>query len=172
GSDVDLTLLTIGSYNFTYTITDANNCSNSSTVTITVEDAPESGTVNTPVEYCESSAPASYNLFDLLEGEDQTGTWFVGTDNLGATATNPIDLSGFTAGTYDFTFDVDAIGSCDDPLVTVQVIINPLPNTGTPSSATFCENDLAANSPLDLFGQLSGEDSGGTWTDDNTSGAL
>jgi gliding motility-associated-like protein len=172
GSDVDLTLLTIGSYNFTYTITDANNCSNSSTVTITVEDAPESGTVNTPVEYCEGSAPASYNLFDLLEGEDQTGTWFVGTDNLGATATNPIDLSGFTAGTYDFTFDVDAIGSCDDPLVTVQVIINPLPNTGTPSSATFCENDLAANSPLDLFGQLSGEDTGGSWSDDNTSGAL
>ncbi len=172
GSDVDLTQLTVGSYNFTYSITDVNSCTNSSTVTVTVEDAPESGTVNTPVEYCEGSAPANYNLFDLLEGEDQTGTWFVGTDNLGATATNPIDLSGFTPGTYDFTFDVDAIGSCDDPLVTVQVIINPLPNTGTPSSATFCENDLAPNSPLDLFGQLSGEDTGGTWTDDNTSGAL
>lgn len=170
---LDITGFTVAGspYLFTSTI-DNGTCSDSEQISITIEDAPESGTVNTPVEYCEGSAPASYNLFDLLEGEDQTGTWFVGTDNLGATVTNPIDLSGFTAGTYDFTFDVDAIGSCDDPLVTVQVIINPLPNTGTPSSATFCENDLAANSPLDLFGQLSGEDTGGTWSDDNTSGAL
>ena len=173
GSDVDLTVLTIGNYNFTYTITDANGCTNSSAVTIIVEDAPESGTpVATFPQYCEGSAPISYDLFDLLVGEDQTGAWHIGTDNTGATVSNPIDLSGLTPGTYDYTFDVTAIGSCDDALVTVQVTINPLPNTGTPAPATFCENDLAANSPLDLYGQLTGEDSGGTWTDDNTSGAL
>ncbi|TBN01812.1 gliding motility-associated C-terminal domain-containing protein [Hyunsoonleella flava] len=173
GSNLDLTALTIGSFNFTYTITDVNGCTNSSTVTITVEDAPESGTpVATFPEFCEGTAPASFDLFDLLNGEDQTGTWYVGTDNTGATTPNPIDLSSLTPGTYDYTFDVDAIGSCDDPLVTVQITINPLPNTGTPSPATFCENDLAANSPLDLFGQLAGEDSGGTWADDDTSGAL
>ncbi|MFD2726584.1 Ig-like domain-containing protein [Hyunsoonleella rubra] len=173
GSDVDLTALTIGSFNFTYTITDTNGCTNSSTVTITVEDAPESGTpVATFPEYCEGSAPSSYNLFDLLENEDQTGTWYIGTDNTGATTANTQDLSILVPGTYDYTFDVDAIGSCDDPLVTVQVIINPLPNTGIPDSPTFCENDLATNSPLDLYGQLSGEDNGGTWTDDDASGAL
>ena len=173
GSDVDLTLLTIGTYNFTYTITDSNSCTNSSTVTIIVEDAPESGTpVATFPEFCEGSASASFELFDLLDGEDQTGTWYSGTDNTGTVVSNPIDLSGLTAGTYDFTFDVDAIGSCDEALVTVQITINPLPITGTPTPETFCENDLAANSPLDLFGQLTGEDAGGTWTDDNTSGAL
>ncbi|WP_298500561.1 hypothetical protein, partial [uncultured Algibacter sp.] len=81
---------TIGSYNFTYTITDANTCTNSSTVTITVEDAPESGTpLTTFPEFCEGSAPSSYNLFDLLEGEDQTGTWFEGTDNTGLSISNP-----------------------------------------------------------------------------------
>ncbi|MBC3756875.1 gliding motility-associated C-terminal domain-containing protein [Hyunsoonleella sp. SJ7] len=173
GSDVDLTLLTIGSYNFNYTITDSNGCTNSSSVTITVEDAPESGSpVATFPEYCEGSAPSSYNLFDLLENEDQAGTWYVGTDNTGAATTNTQDLSSLIPGTYDYTFDVDAIGSCDDPLVTVQVIINPLPNTGIPDSPTYCENDLVSNSPLDLFGQLSGEDNGGTWTDDDASGAL
>ncbi|WP_396602298.1 gliding motility-associated C-terminal domain-containing protein [Algibacter sp. R77976] len=171
GSNVDLTVLGIGSYNFTYTITDANTCTNSSTVTITVEDAPESGTVNTPAIFCEGEGSESFDLFDLLEGEDQTGTW--SDDNAtGAVTGNLVDLSGLTPGTYSFTFDVDAIGSCDDPLVTVQITINPLPNTGTPSSPTYCENDLVANSPLDLFAQLTGEDSGGTWTDDNTSGAL
>ncbi|MFS4483952.1 gliding motility-associated C-terminal domain-containing protein [Hyunsoonleella sp. 2307UL5-6] len=173
GSEVDLTELTIGAFNFTYTITDANNCTNSSTVTITIEDAPESGTpVATFPQFCEGSAPSSFNLFDLLEGEDQTGIWYIGTDTSGTTTTNLVDISSETSGTLNYTFDVDAIGSCDDPLVTVSIIINPLPDTGIPSSATFCENDVVANSPLDLFGQLTGEDSGGTWTDDDTSGAL
>ncbi|WP_204244183.1 gliding motility-associated C-terminal domain-containing protein, partial [Wocania ichthyoenteri] len=171
GSDVDLTLLTIGSYNFTYSITDANGCSNSSTVTVIVEDAPESGTANTPAEYCEGSAPANFDLFTLLEGEDQTGTWN-DDDASGALTGNTVDLSGLTPATYNFTFDVDAIGSCDDVLVTVSITINPLPITGTPTSAPFCENDLVANSPLDLFGQLTGEDSGGTWIDDDSTGAL
>ena len=173
GNNVDLTLLTIGVYNFTYTITDINGCTNSSTVTITVEDAPESGTpVATFPEFCEGAAPASFDLFDLINGEDPTGTWFVGTDNTGTSTPNPIDASVLTPGIYNYTFDVDAIGSCDDALVTVQITINPIPITGTPIPALFCENDLAANSPLDLFGQLSGNDAGGTWSDDDTSGAL
>ena len=171
-SNVDLTVLTIGSYNFTYSITDVKGCTNSSTVIVTVEEAPESGTANAPIEFCEGLAPASFNLFDLLTGEDQTGAWFSGLDNLGASVTNPIDLSSFTPGNYNFTYDVDFIGSCDDVLVTVSVTINALPITGTPTAAVFCENDLAANSPLDLFGQLTGEDTGGTWTDDSTTGAL
>ena len=170
-SDVDLTLLTIGSYNFTYSITDINGCSNSSTVIIIVEDAPESGTVNPTAEFCEGGGSASFDLFTLLEGEDQTGTWS-DDDASGALSLNLVDLSGLTPATYNFTFDVDALGSCDDVLVTVSVTINPLPNTGTPTPETYCENDLAANSPLDLFGQLTGEDAGGVWTDDNTSGAL
>ncbi len=172
-SDVDLTLLTIGSYNFTYSITDLNGCTNSSTVTITVLDAPDSGTsIATFPEYCEGLAPSNYDLFDLLENEDQTGIWYIGVDTSGATTTNVIDLSSETSGVYSYTYDVDAIGSCDDNLVTVSITINPLPNTGTPAPATFCENDLIPNSPLDLFGQLTAEDTGGTWNDDNTSGAL
>uniref|UniRef100_UPI0026129999 T9SS type B sorting domain-containing protein n=1 Tax=uncultured Lacinutrix sp. TaxID=574032 RepID=UPI0026129999 len=172
GSNVDLTLLTIGSYNFTYSITDANMCSSSSIVTITVDDAPESGTVNGTAEFCEGAAPSVYDLFDLLDNEDQTGTWYIGTDNTGTVTANPIDLSVLIPGTYNYTYDVDAIGTCDDPLVTVQVTINPLPNTGLATPVVLCENDLAANSPLDLFGQLAGNDLGGTWTDDNATGAL
>ncbi len=172
GNTVDLTILTIGSYDFTYSITDTNNCSNSTTVTITVEDAPESGTVNSTPEFCEGEAPASFDLFDLLDDEDQAGVWHSGGDNTGPIVTNPVDLSGLSSGTYDYTYDVNAIGNCDDVLVTVSIIINPLPNTGIATPLTLCENELAANSPLDLFGQLSGNDSGGTWTDDSGSGAL
>ncbi|WAC03747.1 hypothetical protein N7U66_10145 [Lacinutrix neustonica] len=172
GNTLDLSQLVIGTYNFTYSITDANSCFNSTTVTLVIDDAPESGTVNGTAAFCEGEAPSNYDLFVLLDNEDQTGTWYLGTDNTGTAIVNPIDLSGYTAATYDFTFDVDAIGACDDELVTVQVTINPLPNTGTPTPAVFCENDLAANSPLDLFNQLSGNDIGGTWTDDDATGAL
>ena len=170
---LDLNSLTVtGSpYSYNYTI-DNGTCSDTETITITIDDAPESGTANAPISFCEDVAPASYNLFDLLTGEDQTGTWFSGTNNLGAAVSNPIDLSGLSPGDYNFTFDVNAIGSCDDVLVTVTITINPLPITGTPMAAVYCENDLASNSPLDLFGQLTGEDAGGTWTDDNATGAL
>ncbi|WP_100614112.1 gliding motility-associated C-terminal domain-containing protein [Confluentibacter citreus] len=170
---IDITGFTVAGspYSFNYTI-DNGTCSNTETITITVQPAPESGIANAPEVFCEGDVPANFNLFDLLTDEDQTGTWYVGTDNLGAIIANPVDLSAYTANTYNFTYDVDAIGSCDDILVTVSVIINPLPNTGTPIAAVFCENDLTANSPLDLFGQLTGEDLGGTWTDDDTTGAL
>ncbi|GGK12791.1 hypothetical protein GCM10007962_03930 [Yeosuana aromativorans] len=175
GSDVDLTALTIGTYNFTYSITDVNGCSNSSTVVVTVEDAPDSGNALAPFEVCEENVTANspFDLFALLDGtQDMNGTWYAGPDTSGATVTNPIDISGLTSGTYNYTYSVPDIGSCSDVDVTVQIIVNPQPNTGTPTTAVFCENDLVANSPLDLFGQLSGEDSGGTWTDDDSTGAL
>ncbi len=175
GSDVDLTLLTIGSYDFTYSVTVANGCTDDALVTITVVEAPESGTVNGSAPFCEGSAPSSFDLFGLLDNEDQTGTWYIGTDNLGATTANPVDLSGLTNGTYSFTYDVDAIGSCDDVLVTVDVIINPLPNTGTANNPLpFCENDPAlTNTSFDLFSILNAPfDGGGTWSDDDSTGAL
>lgn len=172
-NSLDLTMLTLAGspYSFNYTI-DNGTCLDTTTITITIEDAPESGTANAPTVFCEGDAPENFDLFDLLTGEDQTGTWYIGTDNLGVTISNIVDLSIYTANTYNFTYDVNVVGSCDDVLVTVSVVINPLPNTGTPSMATFCESDLMANTPLDLFAQLSGEDVGGTWTDDTTTGAL
>ncbi|MGJ8734718.1 MAG: immunoglobulin domain-containing protein, partial [Cellulophaga sp.] len=172
GSDVDLTALAIGSYNFTYSITDANGCTNSSIVTVTINDAPESGTpIATFPEFCEGTVQ-TVNLFDLLTGEDQTGTWN-DDDTSGALLGNEVTIGGLVSGTYDFTFDVDAIGSCDDANATVSIIINPLPNTGTPIPAIYCENDLGPTlTSLNLFDQLTGETGGGTWADDNASGAL
>ena len=177
--NIDITGFTVtGSpYNFTYTV-DNGTCTDDETISITILPAPQSGTANAPVEFCEGTAPASFDLFDLLEGEDQTGSWYIGTDNLGATISNPVDLSAYTANTYNFTYDVDAIGSCDDVLVTVSVIINPLPNTGTPNNPPpYCENDPALNNTaFDLFTLLNAPvDAGGTWSDDSTtpvSGAL
>ncbi|AUP78908.1 gliding motility-associated C-terminal domain-containing protein [Flavivirga eckloniae] len=171
---IDITGFTVAGspYTFNYTI-DNGTCSDTEAITITIQQAPESGTpVATFSEFCEGTAPANYDLFDLLDGEDQAGTWYLGPDNLGAVAPNPTDLSSLTPGTYDFTYEVTPLVACSDVLVTVSVTINPLPNTGTPTPATYCENDLATASSLDLFDQLTGESLGGTWTDDDTSNAL
>ena len=172
GNTIDLSSLPVGTYNYTYSITNANTCSNSTTVTITILEAPESGTVspNNPLAFCLATAPSAYNLFDLLDGEDQTGTWYIGTDNTGTVTANPVDLSVLTVGTYNFTFDVDAIGTCDDELVTVQIIINDLPNTGTATPYVVCET--TTDTAFDLFNQLSGNDAGGIWSDDDTTGVL
>ncbi len=176
GNTVDLTGLVVGDYNFSYTITDGNTCTNSSTVEVTVAPAPESGNyIGTPFTICEDQAAANspYDLFNLLDGtQDTNGTWYAGNTSAGTAVVNPIDLTTLGNGIFDFTYAVPAIGTCTDVDVTVTVIINELPNTGTPTPFLVCENELAVNSPLDVFGQLSGQDAGGTWSDDDATGAL
>ena len=177
--NIDITGFTVvGSpYEFTYTV-DNGTCTDDETISITIVPAPESGTANPPVEFCEGVAPASFDLYSLIEGESGTGTWT--NNNTSTIVTNPenLDLSGFTTDTYNFTFNIDPINTCDDIDVVVSIIINPLPNTGIPNNPPpFCENDPAlSNTAFDLFTLLNGPvDSGGTWSDDSTapvSGAL
>jgi len=173
---IDITGFTVAGspYQFTYTISNGT-CNDMETITITIETSPESGNALAPVEICEEDLVANspFNLFSILDGmQDTNGTWYDGIDTSGSVITNPIDISGLTDGTYNYTYSVPDIGTCSDVDVTVQIIVLPQPNTGIPTNAVFCENDLAANSPLDLLGQLSGNDAGGTWTDDSASGAL
>ncbi|WP_298953270.1 gliding motility-associated C-terminal domain-containing protein [uncultured Nonlabens sp.] len=176
GSTVDLTNLEVGSYNFSYTLTDDNGCVNSSTVLVTVQTAPESGAyVGTPFTICEDQAIASplYDLFNLLDGtQDTNGSWFMGATSSGDALTNPIDLTTLGTGTFDFTYAVPAIGTCTDDDVTVTVIIDAVTDAGVATDVIFCENELTENSPLDLLNQLTGEDAGGTWSDDNVTGVL
>ncbi|MFI1771827.1 gliding motility-associated C-terminal domain-containing protein, partial [Thalassobellus citreus] len=86
----------------------------------------------------------TYNLFDLLTGEDQTGTWS-DDDSSGALSGNTVTLDGLAPATYNFTYNVAAIGICDDVDVTVQIIINdtPAPTANTPQE--FCDSATVAN---------------------------
>jgi gliding motility-associated-like protein len=175
-NSLDITALTVAGspYQYTYTISNGT-CDDTETISITVEPSPESGVALVPIEICEEDTVANspFDLFTLLDGtQDTNGTWYEGTDTSGVSVTNPIDISGFADGTYNYTYSVPPIGTCTDVDVTVQIIINPQPETGIPTTAIFCENDLATNSPLDLFGQITGNEPGGTWTDDSSTGAL
>ncbi|MEO9558154.1 MAG: hypothetical protein ABJG51_03320, partial [Nonlabens ulvanivorans] len=174
---IDITGLTVAGspYNYTYTI-DNGSCTDTESIVITILPAPESGNyIGTPFEICEDQVAANspYDLFNLLDGtQDTNGTWYTGNTSTGTAVTNPIDLTTLGNGTFNFTYNVPAIGTCTDVDVTVTVVIYELANSGTVTPFLVCETDLAANSPLDLFGQLTGEDIGGTWNDDNATGAL
>ena len=139
---IDITgLTTTGSpYTFNYTI-DNGTCSDTEPITITVQPAPESGTpIATFPEFCitEIIGAQTVNLFDLLTGEDQTGTWS-DDDASGGLSGNLVTIDGLATGTYDFTFNVDAIGTCDDTNVTVSIIINDTASPTANATQEFCD---------------------------------
>lgn len=147
-STLDLTTLTVAGspYSFHYTI-DNGKCSDTTSITITIQPAPESGTANPPIEFCLTNIVAgqTYNLFDLLSGEDQIGTWS-DDDASGALTGNMVSLDGLTQGTYNFTYDVAAVGTCDDTNVTVTIIINDLlAPTVVDTTQEFCDSATVAD---------------------------
>ena len=176
-NSLDITAFTVAGspYSYNYTI-NIGTCNNSETIVIEILPAPESGAyIGTPFTVCEDQAAANspYDLFNLLDGtQDTNGTWYAGNTSSGTAVTNPIDLTTLGNGTFDFTYAVPAIGTCTDVDVTVTVIINALTEAGTAAPFVVCANELAANSPLDLFGQLAGQDAGGNWSDDDATMAL
>lgn len=97
-----------------------------------------------------------------------TGTvsW-VGPNGYTSTDYDPIILgtSMTDAGIYSVTADG---GGCGMVTKDVELKIVAPPIAGTASDVELCNTDAA----IDLFDYISGEDAGGIWTDDNTSGAL
>ena len=111
----------------------------------------------------EITVAQTVNLFDLLEGEDQAGVWN-DDDTSGGLSGNLVTIDGLTAGTYNFTYDVNTIGTCDDVLVTVSIIIN---DAATPTGAItqeFCDTATVAN--------LSATGNSIQWYDDATGGTV
>ncbi|WP_131474406.1 hypothetical protein, partial [Neotamlana nanhaiensis] len=174
---VDISTLTAaGDYVFTYTVLSNNDCPDATaTVTITVNETLSSGNVSAsnPQSFCVADLPASFDLFTLIENYDAGGTWTQGTSSSDPVVTSTINLTGFTSGTYSFTYAQNvAPNPCPEDITTVQIIVLDDPHAGVAVNQTFCENDLASNSPFDLFDALDGSQDNdlGSWTDasDNT----
>lgn len=165
------TLTNPGDYVFTYTVPSNGVCGQSgANVTITIHQPFTSGVPSSdnPASFCESSVPSAFDLFTLLEGQDPNGQWTEGTLSTDPVVTSTIDFTGFTPGTYNYTYTQNLLPNpCTEESTTVQVIVLPDPNAGIAVNQTFCENDLAGNSPFDLFNALDGsqDDNNGTWTD-------
>ncbi|HEY8934853.1 MAG TPA: gliding motility-associated C-terminal domain-containing protein, partial [Cyclobacteriaceae bacterium] len=171
GNLADLTTVTTaGIYHFTYTVTGTSPCPDATaTVTLTISIAPNSGTAAT-VSACTSDA--AFNLFTNLGGTpDATGTW---TDLDGSKAVITGNIADFTgptvvAGTFRFQYTVTATAPCVDAQTILTVTLNRQPIAGTNKTVSAC----GSTSSFDLFASLGGTpDSGGTWTDLSSSGAV
>ena len=162
------TLTNIQVYNYTYSVTDINGCVNSTTTSITVDDAPNAGTTTNPNAFCiaDITPGQTLDLSDYLSVDADPGVWIDDTPSNQLTGST-VRLDNLLPGTtYSFTFDVTAIGSCDAPeMPAVLITINPQPNTGVANPAIYCENDPALNNAtFDLFTLLTGTvDAGGQW---------
>ncbi len=154
---------------YTYTVTPTGTCPLNATadVVVTVVTAPESGTAVTPnLVLCNTDA--ALDLDTSLTGADAGGTWS-DDDSTGGLTGNMFDPTGLATGTYDFTYTVAALGPCPQSQTTVSIEVTAAPNAGTAVAiADICDTETA----LDLTTGLTGQDSGGTWNDDDGTGGL
>lgn len=175
---VNVSCLTPGSYTYTYTVNQTTSCPpESETVTITITDAPDL-VINSPENFCITDNTATtVDLFTYLTTDSSggAGTW-TDTNGTGAlTLPSTVDitiLQGLGDGSYTFNYEVDNGAGCIND-INMVIIIDPENQAGNAlPSAVICETNLGANSPFDLFTLLTGNDVGGTWTDDDGTGAL
>lgn len=148
----DPTLDTEGVY--TYTIVGIPPCGDATaTVTVTISELSDAGS-NSSVTLC--STGEAQNLFDSLGGTPKPGG--VWTPAL-ASGTGVFDPNLDTAGIYTYT--VQGVPPCGEASATVEVSINPEPDSGTDGSILLCIESASVN----LFDSLGGTpESGGTWS--------
>jgi hypothetical protein len=152
---------------------DDGSCSPESVITtIFIDPAPRAGNyTGTPAEVCNTNT--AFPLTTLLDGSQDPGGSWSDVNGSGATISG-IGFANFTAvttGTYDFTYTVMGSGACSDDVETVTVNVEAEPNAGNfiGTPAEICNTATA----FDLTTLLDGsQDSGGSWTDTNGSGAV
>lgn len=145
---------------YTYTVSNGICDDDTSTVDVTLYEAPNAGT-NGTADFCTNNNSA--DLIDYLGGTpDTSGTW---TPTL-TSGTGFFDPSVDLGGTYIYT--VSGTGTCIDAITSVEVTVSSAPDAGSDADASFCMSE----SPVNLFSLLVGTpDSGGTWSPAMASGS-
>ncbi len=140
-------VLGVGTWQATYTYTDANGCTNSDDLTIEVF-APEFADAGGDLALCDVDT----NL--VFEGffPNSQGTWS-GPGMLNP-STGWVDVSDLAPGTYEYTYTYGT-GTCETQDVrSVQIFSNPTPQL-TAADLTVCDGDLATVT-LDATGGAGG----------------
>ena len=139
---------------YTYTVTGQAPClADVSTVTVSVQAAPNAGTSTTGL-ICSNGT--SVNMKELLGTGLAAGTW----TGPSPVVNNLYAPASMVSGIYTFT--VAGVAPCANATATVNMTEIAAPDAGTDANRAVCSN--GAN--VDLFAQLGGDpDGGGTWTD-------
>jgi len=151
---LDTSLLDLGTYQYTYTISQNNACTEtSSTATVIVSEAQSAGEDNS-LAICSNEPPV--DLFNLLGGSPNTGGSWSPPLASGSGVFNPnIDSSG------EYRYTLTARGGCLEDVASIFVNLSNAPNTGSDATLDIC-NDGSSVDLLTLLG--AGVDSGGSWS--------
>jgi len=124
-----------GTYHFTYTVGGGiSPClTDTATVTVIVNAVPNAGTFNGPQSFC--NATGTINLFTLISGYQTGGDW-VDSNNL--VVNNNLDISGFVAGTYSYSYVITT--PCGTDSESVQFTVVPTP--------TLANSNISIASPI------------------------
>jgi gliding motility-associated-like protein len=165
----DASGLTVGVYNFTYTVAAAAPClPDVANFSITVTTLPNAGADNS-TSLCNTPG-STLTLSTLLSGADPGGNWVEtsaipsGQFNAG---TSILNVANTAAGTYTFTYSIAASGPCAGDQAIMTVTISQYAYAGLDNAAAVCN---AAGSTLNLNTLLVGNNGVGTWAETSASG--
>lgn len=150
-------------FDLTYTLTDAANCTTTQTVFIDIVATAEAGTANAPLSVCNDD-DSLINLADLITEADGGGQWSSTSgypiSNSFDPTTGTINANGEAANTYAFTYTVGT-GACADS-VQVELDVVAAANTGTANNdLNICNN---SDNTITLSDLLTDADEGGVWS--------
>ncbi|MBS7255966.1 gliding motility-associated C-terminal domain-containing protein [Flavobacterium branchiicola] len=153
-----------GTYKYTYTAPATSGCTNNkAVVTITI-----GAYVGVGSEATICNEDDAFNLFTAFDskvmGPHVNGTWTTDTGQPASAIIHVKDLKVKT--TFHFVYTVPPVLACspNSKSTNVQVTVLIGPKEGEPQDLILCgTTDLGGYTDLDLFDQLTGEDSGGTW---------
>jgi mucin-2 len=151
GNIFDASQVVPGTYHFAYTVGGGvSPClTDTATVTVIVSPVPNAGTFNGPQSFC--NATGTIDLFTLISGYQTGGDW-VDSNNL--VVSNNLDISGFVAGTYSYSYVITT--PCGTDTESVQFTIVPTPtlaNTNIVVGSPVC---IGSNATVTLNGLADG----------------
>lgn len=153
-----------GSYDFTYSVGAAPCQPDEAIMTVQVLAAVEAGG-NNITTVCEG---AQVDLSLLLSSDATTGGSFSDDDGTTQLTVNIFNTTGLSGGSYDFTYFVGIAGSgCGDDMAFFTVTVESSVTSGGDVGDDLCEG---VN--IDLYTLLTGEDTGGIFSDISGNGGL
>ncbi len=160
----NVTTAASGTYTF---LIDKGFCKATKTIVVDIQPIPKTG-IGKDSTICRSIT--NLNLFGLLTGEDPGGVW--SDDNASGILTggsiNPSLLNNNAVpATFKYTYTITNI--CGTLSTSINVSVIATKSAGIDDDTTICET----GSPINLLTVLDGNpNSGGTFTDNNSSGQL
>ncbi len=154
-----------GLHEFEYTNT---ACGESAIVTIELGGYPGQDNIDGGANACNNENDV--NLYSFLgsnqagQVQDINGVWSEDAPT-GFLTNNIFDASQVTPGEYTFRYTVPAVGICPSREAIVILEVHRVPVVGTPTTLELCaEDDLSGLTSFNLGDLLTGEDSNGTWS--------